>query len=209
MTVESRSRGGGRWYVAAGAALLAGSAAAAAGEQIARWEREVFVFVNDWPDWIEAPGWPVMQAGALAMVPLASLAAWLGWRRRRPAVALFGAGFAAWVLAKVVKAMIDRGRPAELLPAVAVRGDWAGLGYPSGHVAVVFAMATVADGYLPSRWRPVVWVVAALASLMRMYTGAHLPLDIVGGAGLGLAVGGVARLVAARLPEPGTAPSAG
>lgn len=190
------SRGGGGRYLAAGAVLLVGAAAVAAGDQIPALEREVFVFVNDWPDWIEVPGWPVMQAGSLAMVPLASAVVWLVWRRRRPAVALFGAGLSAWLLAKVVKEIVDRGRPAELLPAVAVRGDWSGLGFPSGHVAVVFAMATVADGYVSRRWRPAVWAVAGLTSLMRMCTGAHLPLDIVGGAGLGLALGGVVRMIA-------------
>ena len=30
--------------------------------------------------------------------------------------------------------------------------------------------------------------------LTRMYVGAHLPLDVVGGAGLGLAIAGVLRL---------------
>jgi membrane-associated phospholipid phosphatase len=34
-----------------------------------------------------------------------------------------------------------------------------------------------------------------LVALARMYVGAHLPLDVLGGAGLGLAVGGVTRLL--------------
>jgi undecaprenyl-diphosphatase len=189
------SRRGGSRYLAAGGALLAGSAVLSLSDEVTRLEREIFVFVNDWPDWLEAPGWPVMQAGALAMVPLASLVVWVVWRRKRPALALFSSGLTAWVLAKVVKELVDRGRPAELLPAVAVRGNWSGLGFPSGHVAVVFAMATVADAYLPNRWRWAPWLVAGLASLMRMYTGAHLPLDVVGGAGLGLAIGGLVRLL--------------
>jgi undecaprenyl-diphosphatase len=34
-----------------------------------------------------------------------------------------------------------------------------------------------------------------------MYVGAHLPLDMIGGAGLGLAVGGLVRLLLGR-PSP-------
>jgi membrane-associated phospholipid phosphatase len=42
---------------------------------------------------------------------------------------------------------------------------------------------------LPGRWRAAPWVIVALDGLARMYVGAHNPLDIVGGAGLGLVVG--------------------
>jgi membrane-associated phospholipid phosphatase len=109
-------------------------------------------------------------------------------------VGLFGAGLAAWVLAKVVKEVAERGRPAALLPDVVVRGDWVGLGFPSGHVAVAFSLAMVADAYLRGAWRWAAWAVAAATGVMRMYTAAHLPLDVVGGAGLGVAIGAAVRL---------------
>jgi len=34
--------------------------------------------------------------------------------------------------------------------------------------------------------------------MARIYVGAHLPLDVIGGAGLGLAVGGAVRLLMGR-----------
>ena len=181
------------WLVTGLAALLL-SALASLGDVVNVAEAEVFQFVNEWPDWLEVPGWPVMQAGAIAIVPLAAVAAYAAWRRWGPAMALLGAGFAAWVLAKVVKEIVERGRPAALLPDVAVRGDWIGLGFPSGHVAVAFSLATVADAYLRGAWRWAAWAVAAATGVMRMYTAAHLPLDIVGGAGLGVAIGAAIRL---------------
>jgi membrane-associated phospholipid phosphatase len=41
------------------------------------------------------------------------------------------------------------------------------------------------------RW--VLVVLAALVGLGRVYVGAHLPLDVIGGAALGVAAGGVGR----------------
>jgi undecaprenyl-diphosphatase len=41
-------------------------------------------------------------------------------------------------------------------------------------------------------------VLVAVVCLARVYVGAHLPLDVVGGIGLGLAVGGAVRLLTGR-----------
>ncbi len=40
--------------------------------------------------------------------------------------------------------------------------------------------------------------LAPAVCLARVYVGAHLPLDVVGGAGLGLAVAGCVRLLIGR-----------
>jgi len=41
-------------------------------------------------------------------------------------------------------------------------------------------------------------VLVVVVCLTRVYVGAHLPLDVIGGAGLGVAVGGVVRLLFGR-----------
>jgi undecaprenyl-diphosphatase len=46
---------------------------------------------------------------------------------------------------------------------------------------------------LPRRWRPVAWALAGVVALARVYVGAHLPLDVVGGAALGVVVGTLTR----------------
>lgn len=157
--------------------------------------------VNDVPDVPFAMAWTPMQLGSLAAVPCVALAA-LAVRRWRLSAALAAAGLSAWLLAKVVKNVIERGRPGALVDGVVLRdAPVGGLGFVSGHAAVAAALATAAWPYLARRARLVVVVLAALVGGLRMYVGAHLPLDIVGGAALGLAAGASVHLVLGR-PEP-------
>lgn len=78
-----------------------------------------------------------------------------------------------------------------------------GLGFVSGHAAVATFLATVAWPYLGRAGRWVAGTVAALVCLARVYVGAHLPLDVVGGAVLGIAVGTATLLLLGRPPPPG------
>jgi undecaprenyl-diphosphatase len=106
--------------------------------------------------------------------------------------ALVASQLAFW-LSKAVKGSVLRGRPASLLPDVHLREDAHGLGYVSGHTAVAFALAAVLAPSLPRKWQIVTGVVVVTVAFARIYAGAHLPLDVVGGAGLGLLVGTLSR----------------
>lgn len=194
-------RAGAAVATGAAVALLAVSWVLALPDTVSGAEEWVFRVFNDLPDWLEAPMWPVMQLGAILIVPAAALGAYLVWRRWQPAAALAGSALLAWVLAKVVKEFVERGRPHEYLTDVNLRPEWTGLGFVSGHAAVAFAMATVVSPRLGTAGKTVVWAGAAATGVLRMYTAAHLPLDIVGGAALGVALGAAALLVV-----PGAAP---
>jgi membrane-associated phospholipid phosphatase len=142
--------------------------------------------------------WPVMQLGNVLVVPCSALVA-AAFRRWRLAVELLVAGTATYLAAKVVKGIWPRGRPDGLLSDVVTRGaDALGRGFVSGHAATLAALATVAWPWLGRRGRVVVVVLVVVVCLTRVYVGAHLPLDVIGGAGLGVAVGGVVRLLFGR-----------
>jgi membrane-associated phospholipid phosphatase len=142
--------------------------------------------------------WPVMQLGNVVVVPVSAFLA-AAFRRWRLAAELLVAGTATYFAAKVVKGIWPRGRPDALLADVVIRGEEAlGRGFVSGHAATLAALATVAWPWLGPRGRVVVVVLVVVVCLTRVYVGAHLPLDVVGGAALGLAIGGLVRLVLGR-----------
>jgi undecaprenyl-diphosphatase len=183
----------------AGLAVFVACAALIHRHRVAGAETAVFRVINDHTVVPQFVVWPIMQLGNFLVIPVAAVAA-LVWRRWRLAASLLVAGLGAYLLAAhVVRANFVRGRPASLLADVHLRHAPAGgLGFVSGHVAVATALTAVAWPYLRGRWRAVAVAATCLVALARGYVGAHLPLDVLGGAGLGLAVAGAVRLIFGR-----------
>jgi membrane-associated phospholipid phosphatase len=186
--------------VAGGLAVLVLSALPVHVHDISAAERGVFRAINDHTVLPFTVVWIVMQLGNFLAVPAAALAA-AAWRRWRLAIGMLVGGVATYYLAKVVKGIVERGRPASVLDDVHIRGAVPlGRGYLSGHAAVVTLLVVLAWPYLGRRGRIVAVAAAIFVCLARVYVGAHLPLDIVGGAGLGLAVAGAVRVLLGRPP---------
>ena len=194
--------------VVLGGAVLAVTTMAIHRDFVGDREAALFRVVNELslPRWTWPGVWLVMQLGVIGAVPLVAVLA-LATRRLRLALDAVLAAGSIYLIAKLVKEFVQRGRPQTLLEDVNILGEPArGLGYVSGHSAVAVALATVASPYLGRRARRVAWVLAAMVCLARMYVGSHLPFDVVGGAALGWAAGSLVLFV---LGAPDPRPSLG
>jgi glycosyltransferase 2 family protein len=188
-----------RIRLGAGAAVLLVTAVGVRRDQVSQAEELVFRAVNDLPDSLYPPAWTVMQLGTLAAAPVAAGVAWLA-ADDELAGRLLASGTVTWALSKLVKQLVRRPRPATLLPAINGRGrEAAGLGYLSGHAGVAVALGVAALPRLGAAGRALALSVIPVVGLTRVYVGAHLPLDVAGGAALGLAVEATVRLAQPRL----------
>jgi membrane-associated phospholipid phosphatase len=177
--------------------VVTGAVAARSG----RWldaESRAFQAVNGLDARAERLAWAAMQLGSLGgSLTTAGLVALGGDSRlgRRLGIVCL----VTWLGAKAIKPHVGRGRPVTELARVRVLGrQQSGLGYPSGHAAVSMATASVLAPHLPPRMRRMIWASALVVGTTRMYVGVHLPLDIAGGAALGIGTDRLVRLAAGR-----------
>jgi undecaprenyl-diphosphatase len=186
--------------VAAGGVVLATSALMAR-RGLYGWEAASFQAINGLPGNIRPFIWALNQYGTAITIPVATVVALL-FRKWRMAIALAVSGILVYWLAKVLKEYVARGRPAALLEGVVERETFApmSLGYPSGHAAVAWAITIVVLAYLGQPWRIAALALAVIVPLYRMYVAAHLPLDLIGGAALGITVASLLNVLLVR-PE--------
>jgi membrane-associated phospholipid phosphatase len=147
----------------------------------------MFVLVSAW--WVKGPF--LVALGCCAdlrnrrLYPLVALAATVSF--------LLATGLNA-----LIKPLVDRERPPESIGLDALIGVPASASFPSGHAMTACATAAAVAVLAPRlRW-PVLALAAAIA-LSRVYLGVHFWLDVLAGAALGLAIGGLAALAFKRL----------
>ncbi len=70
-------------------------------------------------------------------------------------------------------------------PPLLPESSWS---FPSGHATFYFALATTV-WFLNRKWGAWYFVVAAAMSVARVYAGVHWPLDVIGGAIIGIVCG--------------------
>jgi undecaprenyl-diphosphatase len=121
------------------------------------------------------------------------------WRRPWFLVLLVATDVVADVISLGLRQLIGRDRPPLVypLPKPLVHTPHSGA-FPSGHATVAFACATVIAWAAPRLAVPVYLLAGAIA-FSRVYVGVHWPLDVLGGAALGVLVAtALLTLVASR-----------
>jgi undecaprenyl-diphosphatase len=118
--------------------------------------------------------------------------------RRRPEIFLWTlvAVACAEGISGALKSAIHRPRPstrfAEPHPLVSAPHT---ASFPSGHATIAFACAGVLAWLVP-RGAPAFFLLAAAIAWSRVYVGVHYPLDVLGGAVLGIGIATALRWLA-------------
>ena len=177
------------------------------------WDESLFRFLNDVPPAGASVLSPLshlfLPAGIVIVLVLAAACVVAISRSIMPVAAVAVAAGAAWALANLAKAMADRPRPYEVIAGALLRQQPAhGTSFPSSHTAITVAVVIALLPFLPRAMAGVVIAYAVLVGWSRVYLGVHYPLDILGGAGIGIAVGGVTMLALGMLLHHHTGPSA-
>jgi undecaprenyl-diphosphatase len=110
------------------------------------------------------------------------------WRRPWFLALLVAADLAANGLSLALRQLIGRDRPPLVypLPEPLVHTPHTGA-FPSGHASVSFACAAVIAWASPRLAVPI-YLLASAVAFSRVYVGVHWPLDVLGGAALGILV---------------------
>jgi membrane-associated phospholipid phosphatase len=136
-----------------------------------------------------------LPAGIISIVVLTVVYAVARNRSVLPVAAAAVAAGAAWALVHVAKAIADRPRPYEVMADAVLRQQPAhGTSFPSSHTAVTVAVVIALVPFLVRPLAAVAIGYAVLVGWSRVYLGVHYPLDVLAGAGIGIAVGGVGLL---------------
>ena len=163
------------------------------------WDLSLFRFLNEVPPAAASVLTPLVHLFlpigiVIAVVLMAGYV--VAWTRSvLPLAAGAAAAGAAWALANAAKVIANRPRPYQVVADAVLRQPPAhGTSFPSSHTAVTVAVVIALVPFLP---RALAWVAIAYAVLVgwsRVYLGVHYPLDVLAGAGIGMAVGGLVLL---------------
>ncbi len=165
-------------------------------------DTDLFLWLNGlYAPWLD--GFMVLITGRDVWIPVyALLISWLTFRYRKRAISMVltlavAVALSDQTASALLKPLTHRLRPChtpglqKLIHSVLECGGL--YGFASSHAANTFALATGLWLLLGSAYPSVRWVFlwATIVSYSRIYVGAHYPLDILAGAGVGVLAAGL------------------
>ena len=177
--------------------LLAVSLVWSVGQRLDVWAFLFFNLQGSRPLWLDRAMLGFTQIGSgIAALAIGLILFLAGYRLA--AYELILGTLTLWIVVELVKALVRRPRPFIRLTQARVVGDRAGgRSFPSGHTSQAFFLATLMAPHFPnSLWVVfLLYAIALLVGITRMYVGAHYPRDVLAGAILGSAWGLLGVLV--------------
>jgi membrane-associated phospholipid phosphatase len=171
--------------------VLAISLIWAAGQRLDAW---IFIILNvrgKRPVWLDRVMSGFTQLGnGLTTLGIAFLLILTG--KRLLSYELMLGTVALWLTVELIKFTVHRSRPfIRLIQTRIVGGKAIGRSFPSGHTSQVFFTATlIVHGFHLPIWVTILlYSIAVLVGITRIYVGAHYPRDVMAGAILGTAWG--------------------
>jgi membrane-associated phospholipid phosphatase len=171
--------------------LLAVSLVWSAGQHFDAWAFLFFNLRGKRPVWLDRLMLGFTQIGNGIYTPGLALVFFLASDRLLAYELLLGT-LTLWLVVELLKYLVHRSRPFIHLAQARIVGHPAnGRSFPSGHTSQVFFMATlIAEHFHAAIWVALLlYTIALLVGITRMYVGAHYPRDVLAGAILGSAWG--------------------
>jgi undecaprenyl-diphosphatase len=168
---------------------------------ILKFDRNLFLAINNgWANPVNDIlfGGLSILGSDYAMIPIAGILLYVVDREnfRRNFILLLSALLAGGIIVHLLKELIDRPRPlsdmAELIKEGKVHINVIfeplyEVSFPSGHSQTVFTAAAILS-YTYRKYIWVLFIIASLSAISRIYVGAHYPLDVLAGGIIGGAV---------------------